>query len=297
MNDSISTIPKRFNPIKRRQILGLLLVVLLAEIVAALATSPRLKVHRLVLSGLGSLTPSEALKTQQIAEGLLRHNFFIEPISFTRHALHQLPWIKSVRIARYFPHRVTVHILPREPAFLLQTGKEVFETDINGVPIRPARGLFPHMLRVVLPPQPITCGLPVDDPDMPCVLTLLKRVGTQYHLPLVSIEVDRERNICLNMLGGMRVLLGQTEEMERKVALLQSIFIIQPDVAQRLSVVNLTCPSYPACIPRVALLKTPASTGTSQLLLEKSFAQQKVPNKMSHTFKSKTSFARSMGQG
>lgn len=240
---------------KRRRVVGMLSLLLFIEVACALFTSPYLRVRNVALKGLSGLSPQEIAQTQQTAAKLLRHNWFLAPTSSVRRALHNLPWVRSVHIVRRFPHTLQLVIGTRQPFCRLVVGSTTYEMDDEGVPIRLARSPLPTLPTVRLPQEVVVCGRPLDDIEIGALLTILKQSRIENHPAIADVEVDSERNICLNMSDGMRVLFGQAEEIEKKIALLNRIYELQPNVAQLLSVVNLTCPSHPAGIPRVAYLK------------------------------------------
>ncbi|CCW34797.1 cell division protein FtsQ [Chthonomonas calidirosea] len=240
---------------KRRLVVGTLSLLLCIEVACALFTSPYLRVSDVVVKGLADLSPQEIDLTQQTAAKLLRHNWFIAPTHSVRQALHHLPWVRSVHIVRHFPHTLRLVIGLRQPFCRLVVGSTTYEMDDEGVPIRLARSSLPPLPTIHLPQEAIVCGRPLEDIEIGALLTILKQSRIENHPAIADVEVDSERNICLNMSDGMRVLFGQAEEIEQKIALLNRIYELQPNVAQLLSVVNLTCPSHPAAIPRLAYLK------------------------------------------
>ena len=54
------------------------------------------------------------------------------------------------------------------------------------------------------------------------------------------------------MRDGVAFQLGQPDDVDAKIALVNRIYAREPNIGQTLASVNLTCPSAPACTPRVA---------------------------------------------
>ena len=53
------------------------------------------------------------------------------------------------------------------------------------------------------------------------------------------------------MEGGITVQFGQPEDIPSKLETMKRIYARDANIARKLTAINLTCPSAPACVPRI----------------------------------------------
>lgn len=249
----------------RRAALWSLAVLLLAECFAALLYSPAARVRRVALAGWHGLTPPEIQAVQAEASGVLGANWLRAPLGRLQQRLQAAPALRFAWVGRQFPNGVLVRLTVRRPAYDLLCGDRCLELSASGIVIRAAAR------------NPALPCIEWNDESQPApgaalthgVVSALKQIlqsGTAQHaLRIAKIEIDHSRDMCLNMKDGLDVRLGQPDQIANKLALVQRIYARQPDVASSLARLDVSCPSAPACTPRVSAPSSSASTVSRQL--------------------------------
>lgn len=245
----------------RRQVLGTLYIALVIESIVAALFSPALHVRRVRVEGLNGLAPAEQALVLSAVQIAPKTNWLRAPVGSITQRLRAMPWIRTASVWRRLPNSVVADITPRQPALLVQSGADQYEVDTDGVPIRRAHlGDAAALPAVVLDrPRAIRLGVPLQDEPVLAAMKTYAAFRKQPGIPIAKIEVDQSDNICLNMQDGVVVQFGNMDELAPKIALLQHIYAREPDIAQRLVAINLSCPTWPACTPRSASTSTARS--------------------------------------
>ena len=246
----------------RRQVLGTLYSALVIEIIVAALFSPALHVRRVRVEGMNGLAPTEQALILNAVQIAPKTNWLRAPVGSITQRLRAMPWIRTATVWRRLPDIVVADITARRPALLVQSGADQVEVDTDGVPIRRAHpGDAAALPAVVLDrPRVLRPGVPLQDDLVLAAMQTYAAFRKQPGTHIAKIEVDQSDNICLNMQDGVVVQFGNTDALAPKIALLQHIYEREPDIAQRLVAINLSCPTWPACTPRPASTSTARST-------------------------------------
>ncbi|HLV80205.1 MAG TPA: FtsQ-type POTRA domain-containing protein [Chthonomonadaceae bacterium] len=243
----------------RRKVLIALYTALAVEVFAAALFAPALHVRRVRVEGLQGLEPAEAAQVLNAVQIAPKTNWLRAPVGRIAQRLRALPWVRAADVRRRLPGTVVAAIALRQPVLLAQSGADWMEVDEAGVPIRRARpGEAARLPSLVLDrPLPIRPGVPLRDEAVKAAMRAYGAFRKGAGIHIAKIEVDQSGNICLNMQDGVAVQFGNTEELAPKIALLQRIYAREPDIAQRLIAIDISCPTWPACTPR-SVLTSPA---------------------------------------
>lgn len=239
---------------RRRLALFTLYAILGVEIGLALVTSPALAIKKVRVYGIDALPSAERTQTLHALQVANATNWFRTPLRRMREETKALPWVRSARVDPAFSTTLTAHIEPREPFIILKVGQAYFETDAVGTIIRTARPIEKQTLPHVVFEQSGTLipGDLIGDPALSASIQVLQQLPQAQVRKITKIVIDQTGNICLNMLGGMQLQLGQAENVSGKISRIKSIYALDPAIAQTLAAINLSCPSAPACTLRVA---------------------------------------------
>jgi hypothetical protein len=77
------------------------------------------------------------------------------------------------------------------------------------------------------------------------------RSAKEKKLSVGKISIDHDGDICLNMVSGFYVKLGQPDDIARKMSLLRSALEYRPSIAREAIYIDLSCPSAPVWKPKV----------------------------------------------
>ncbi|HEV2471635.1 MAG TPA: cell division protein FtsQ/DivIB, partial [Chthonomonadales bacterium] len=184
-------------------------------------------------------------------------NWLLAPVHRIETRLRRLPWIRAAAAGRTLTGGVWVRVINRRPAAVVHSGAQYMEVDQTGWSIRPARAsMIAGLPRIVLLAAPrLRIGASIDSPAVRQSVSLMNSLRADPVVRIAKIEVDQTDGIWLNMQDGVRIGLGQCNDLQQKLHLVRNLYLADPKIADRVEVVNLTVPSSPAAQLR------PAATG------------------------------------
>ncbi len=242
---------------RRRMLLMGMGLFLVLETAAALLTSPRLQLKRVVLQGTAGLQPSEVAQVEQAAAPLRCSNLFLAPVGRVQQSILALPCMAHAEVQRALPGVARILLTPRIPVARLLQKNSAWELDAHANFIRPcaADNSALTMVQWVSGEEAYS-----GNPAVRSALGLLQDLPVGLQSRIRKIIIDQNSNICLNMYDGLVVKMGQEEQLQKKAALLARIYDKAPNVARQLALVDLSCPSMPACILRKTVTAAVAKT-------------------------------------
>ncbi|MGW1542756.1 cell division protein FtsQ/DivIB [Streptomyces sp. NPDC002309] len=124
---------RRSRPPKLRMmiILGLVVILLGAGTGWLLYGSQWTRVERVTVSGTDVLTPAQVREAADVPRGARLISVDTDRIE-TR-LRRKLPRIEEVRVVRSWPHGISLKVVERTPALLIEKGREFIEVDDEGV--------------------------------------------------------------------------------------------------------------------------------------------------------------------
>jgi len=245
----------------RRQVLFSLYAVLGAELIAATFTAPFLHIRHIQVAGATPLPASEVARVLHAANLPNKTNFLLAPVNRLQTQVRALPWVRSATVHRQFPGTVTIEMTLRESVAQVQATNGRWEVDADALPIRAVRSDMASRLPLIVWQQPkaVQPGVEFGDHALQSALALSLWAQKETAVPLAKIEVDQSDNICLNMKDGIPIKFGPDSDLKSKQTLVENLYRRDPNIAQRIQEIDVSCPSDVACTPRV-ILPTPAST-------------------------------------
>ncbi len=224
-----------------------LLVVLLAEIVLAMWTSPAFSVKLVTVDGVVLTLPEQVMRESRIRGG---SSWVFLPTSRIAQRLQGLPTVAEAVVSRGLPGRVYIRVFERQPVALLTAAGVSSWIDARGVPFWKTNqaGQLP-VIRAEMPLN-ITLGRPVQSKPVQTAIEILYRYVPEYQLPVAQIVVDREGNLCLNMRRGLpQVKIGDGIALPQKMLRTAEIWT-QPQIVQQAEYLDVSCVDKPVWKPR-----------------------------------------------
>jgi cell division septal protein FtsQ len=246
---------------RRTRILILLTMVLGFELSAAALTSPLLAVSRIVIQGAEQLPMEETLVTEQTVTLPAGSNLLRAPLGQMERQMKSLPWVESAQVRWLSPQALEVRFKPRDPVVVAQIAGQRYEIDAAGVPIRLARPAVGRNLPRIEVEKPIDVrfGMPMQDEALMAAINIYRDAPRQPMVHIAKIVVDHGGNICLNIIDGIQIQLGQPDELATKMKVIQRVYELEPNVSSRLVAINLTYPKQPACTLKSDLQTDPVT--------------------------------------
>jgi cell division septal protein FtsQ len=218
------------------------------ELLAVVLTSSHFAVRQVRLYGEAGLPETEREAVVRAVTLPNTTNFLRVSSGQIEERLRAIPSLRSAVVARRLPNGIEARVQMRVPILIAQIGSQRYEIDTDGVVIRIARPERAQLPLVTLGRErPVEMGTALNDAVLREVLLVLQNNGMDIWQRVAKIEVDQNDILCLNMRDGIKVELGDVGELPKKIALVQRIYHREPNVAQRLVAINLSCPDWPAC--------------------------------------------------
>lgn len=238
-----------------------LYLLLVLVIGGGLLTSPGLTIQKIRVAGLATLPDTERTETLKALSLPRRTNWFLAPLKLKelRASTSRLPWVRTVTLERDWSRVVRASVTIRQPLFALGVGDSRYEADAEGIPIRIERAEMQGRLPEIVFKQPVDVvpGRSASTPGLLAAIQVLQRLEHERAVRVAKIVIDQNDNLCLNMLDGMQLDLGRPDDIDSKIDQVQRIYARDADIGRRLLAINLSCPSSPACTPRLALVAPP----------------------------------------
>jgi cell division protein FtsQ len=189
--------------------------IVLLTVAVAVYVSPLLRVQKVEVVGATTIKTEEVLALAALeGDSMLRLD-----TSDARNRIGYLPMVQSVTIERRWPQTVRIVVQERQPWGFWQVGADVYVIDGEGVVLAeaaPAEGA--PVVNDLGNPVRLVPGDRVDRDAVSLTQTLLQRVPETLATSLTAIEFSPDRGLVVNTDSGYRVVVGDSQNMDYKLA-------------------------------------------------------------------------------
>ncbi len=211
---------RRLRRIRWRRI-GIALTVFAAVIGAvALYRSPLLRVHEVQVVGTASV---DAAQVAQLAH-LDGDSMFNLSLGETEARIEALPLVRSASAERRWPHTVRIQVTERAPWGYWRIGDATYVIDAEGVvlpDVQPPEGA--PAINDLGGPVHLLPGDRVDVDAATLAQKMLERVPQALALGVSALEYTPEAGLSLVTDAGYRVVLGDSQNADYKLAVWQAV--------------------------------------------------------------------------
>jgi len=212
-----------------------------------LFTTPKLSVRSVDVKG---VRLADAKIVESAASRAIGHNILLTRTGPIIGDVCRLSEVSRVRMGRRFPNRMWLRVWEREPAAVMATARGLFLVQRDGFVFHKVSALPTNVPVIqVAGNEQFVPGRFVRSESAKCALEVLE-IARGKAIKLGQISVDPEGDICLNMGSDFCVKLGEPDEIERKMSLLQKMLAHRPSIVREGGYINLVCPSNPAWKPK-----------------------------------------------
>jgi len=188
------------------------LFILLAAFI--LFVSPLFEIQRMIVEGNQELTTEEIIVKSGISTGI---NIFKVNLSQAAARIKELPMVKEIYIYRDFPGRIVFKVTERKPVAILPAKDGFITLDTDGVYCRSAR-LGERGLPVI---TGITAAVPpagqlIQNQNLAVVLDVIKNFPVELVANLSEVNLDKNGQVILYTLAGIKCQLGYPENVAKK---------------------------------------------------------------------------------
>jgi cell division protein FtsQ len=203
----------------RRLIIGVAAV----SVVAAAMTlylSPLLRVQDLEVSGATAVSTDEVLSLARIeGQSMLNTN-----LAAAERRVESIPMVQDAHLERRWPQTVRIEITERKPWALWKIGDAHYVIDAEGV-VLPGSAPIENapVINDITGQARLVPGDHVDYDATRLAQALLQRVPEKLALNLPSLEYTPQQGLTVTTDAGYRVVVGDSQNIEYKLAVWQAI--------------------------------------------------------------------------
>ena len=182
--------------------------------------SPLLTIHSVSVEGSGVLLP-EVVRNIADLDG---QSLFQTDFAAAEERLRAVPLIKDVDIGRDWPNGAHITIVERTPWGFWQAGQQRLVIDEEGVVLDlPAPEGAPLIVQKEPPAEPLSLGDRVDPGAVAVAGRLVSTAEQTLGRPVVALEYSQSGGLTAVLDGDLRVLFGDAQGYEFKLAALSAI--------------------------------------------------------------------------
>lgn len=136
----------------------------------------------------------------------------------------ELPQVKTVQIERDWPQTVTVTVVERQPWGTWIAGSTPYVIDSEGVVLPPgfAAPEGSLVIHAVAAPQ-LNAGDKVDQDAVGLTMALVQQVPPRFQMNISEVDWSESNGLTISTDAGYTVVVGDSENMEYKLAVWQQI--------------------------------------------------------------------------
>ncbi|HEY3297634.1 MAG TPA: FtsQ-type POTRA domain-containing protein [Armatimonadota bacterium] len=158
--------------------------------------------------------------------------------------------VQEVRLYRKLPDSLTVRIVERKAAFILDTGSAKFDIDSRGVPFRTTSLAKPGVpvISYAMAKSPVL-GRPITRSSFTGAMEAIVLAREKGLAGAGKITVDQNNDLCLNVSDKYEVRLGQPDRLSTKLDItVDMLRILGSD--ENLEYFDVACPEAAVYKPR-----------------------------------------------
>lgn len=180
--------------------------------------------------------------------GLVRtQNLWLQNTQAMEKRIESIPQIDTASVHRTLPADTTIVVTERTPFAVVQSGEQRVLVDRDLRVLRDAAGGEPLPTFVLKPSVAVVPGSFLNDPSVK-----LLRDGddllAQNHVIATSLELDKFGGLIATLRGGVRVLIGDDDDMEKKIALIEPILSQTAKGGRRVVRLDVRAPAAPVVV-------------------------------------------------
>jgi cell division protein FtsQ len=185
----------------------------------ALYFSPALRVQEVEVGG---ATTVSAADVQGLA-ALDGASLLTANLSAAESRVEELPMVKAATITRAWPQTVRIAIVERTPWAVWQAGAGAYTVDEEGMVLDAGAPDGAPVISVSGADGPLEPGQSVDQDAVALARALTERVPAELALNVDAFEWSGDSGLTITTDTGYRVVLGDSQDMEYKLAVWRGI--------------------------------------------------------------------------
>ena len=210
---------RRLSHVRWRRIGAALAIAGVVAGVAALYLSPALRVSEIEVGGAATVTAADV----EAAAGLNGASLLTADLGAAESRVEELPMVKEATITRAWPQTVRIAIVERTPWAVWQAGARAYTVDEEGVVLVGDAPDGAPVISVLGADAGLEPGQIVDQDAVTLARSLMERVPAELALNVATFEWSGDRGLTITTDSGYSVVLGDSQDMEYKLAVWREI--------------------------------------------------------------------------
>ncbi|MBQ7718603.1 MAG: FtsQ-type POTRA domain-containing protein [Clostridia bacterium] len=198
------------------------IILIIVAIIVAGMTAPFFNIKTITVSGVSKLTEEEVISQSEIKVG---GNIFRTNIHRAENRLEKIPYIKEAKIYRKFPNIVKIKIVESELAAYIKSEQGFVGVDINGkvLEISDNNDAGTMTLTGLDIGANHQTGENIKDFSGVAKDCMEKLAECEILSLVADINIENTSNIIITTREGLEAHLGNTDELDYKIKLLQNV--------------------------------------------------------------------------
>jgi cell division protein FtsQ len=186
----------------------------------SLYLSPLLRVQDVQVVGATAVSSDEILSLARIGD----HSMMRVDLDAAERRVESIPMVQDARLERRWPQTIRIEITERLPWALWQIGDAHYVIDTEGV-VLPGSAPIENapVIHDVIGQARLLPGDHVDRDAVTVARALLQRVPETLALTIATLEYTPQEGLSLTTDAGYRVVIGDSQNFEYKLAVWQAI--------------------------------------------------------------------------
>ena len=185
----------------------------------ALYFSPALRVNEIEVGGAATVSAADI----EAAAGLNGTSLLTANLSAAESRIEELPMVKEATVTRAWPQTVRIAILERTPWAVWQAGSRAYAVDEEGVVLVGDAPEGTLVISVAGADEGLEPGQMVDQDAVALARSLTELVPAELALNVATFEWSGDRGLTITTDSGYSVVLGDSQDMEYKLAVWREI--------------------------------------------------------------------------
>jgi cell division protein FtsQ len=210
----------------------------------ALANWDALRPHGIEVTGNRIVPTDSILKIARIDP---QKNLWLQNIAAMQERIESIPYVDLARVHRYLPARVVVEVNERVPVAVLmaRNGDYLVDQRLRVLEDAPADAQQPQFVMPAISVGKI--GDFIEDDKLVALRNDADKIA-DAHIDAHSFSYDRYGDLVVELRGGVRVLLGDQTDLEKKIALVDPILQQVAKAKKPIATIDLRALSAPVVI-------------------------------------------------
>jgi len=211
---------RRVRRTRWRRLLSGLAIVFIIGCSIALYASPLLRVHRVEVVGATGVSEDEVVSLARVdGRSMMRLD-----LAAAERRLESIPTVQSATLERRWPNTIRITVTERGPWAIWEIGDDRYVIDSEGVVLTEGASLeSAPVIRDVSGPARLAPGDHVDHDAVVLAQALLQRVPETLATNVSSLEYSPQQGLALTTDAGYRVVVGDSQNVDYKMAVWQAI--------------------------------------------------------------------------